>query len=253
VNEIILSVIIPCYNEMANLRKGVLEKVYAYLSKKKFSYEVIVVDDGSDDGGVEFIAAFVQDHPTFTLLKNKHLGKAGAVTAGMLAGKGKYRLFSDMDQATPIEEAEKLLGVFDKGYDVVIGSRSSRRKGSPLIRQFISRAQVVLRKSLVGLPHLTDTQCGFKMFRGEVADQLFSRVRIIHRGFKTIHGSNVTSGFDIELLYIANLMGYKIKEVPVQWLYVETRRVNPIKDSVQGVMDLVTIKQNALAGKYLKV
>lgn len=252
-SEITLSVIIPCYNEMANLRKGVLEKVYAYLSKQKFSYEVIVVDDGSNDGSVEFISAFVKEHQTFSFLKNKHLGKAGAVTAGMLAGKGKYRLFSDMDQATPIEETEKLLPVFDRGYDVVIGSRNSQRKGSPLIRQFISRAQVILRKLLVGLPELNDTQCGFKMFRGEVADQLFSRVRIIHKGFKAIHGSNVTSGFDIELLYIANLMGYKIKEVPVQWLYVETRRVNPIKDSLQGVMDLVTIKQNALAGKYLKV
>ena len=158
-----------------------------------------------------------------------------------------------MDQATPIEEVDKLMPFLNKGFDVVIGSRSNRRKGSPLIRQFISRAQVILRKLLVGLPELTDTQCGFKMFRGDVADQLFPRVRNIHKGFKAIHGSNVTSGFDIELLYIANLMGYKIKEVSVQWLYVETRRVNPIKDSLQGVMDLVTIKQNALAGKYLKV
>lgn len=253
---------------MANLRKGVLEKVHAYLSKQKFAYQVLVVDDGSDDGSVEYIATFVKDHPFFTLLKNKHLGKAGAVTAGMLAAKGKYRLFSDMDQATPIEEAEKLLHFFDEslqagplrlseasrqGFDVVIGSRSSRREGSPFIRQFISHSQVVLRKLLVGLPELTDTQCGFKMFKGEVADQLFSRVRIIHKGFKAIHGSNVTSGFDIELLYIADLMGYKIKEVPVQWLYVETRRVNPIKDSIQGVMDLITIKKNAVAGKYLKV
>jgi hypothetical protein len=91
------------------------------------------------------------------------------------------------------------------------------------------------------------------MFRGDIAETLFSRVKKIHSGFKTISGSNVTSGFDIELLYIAEKMGARIKEVPVQWLYVETRRVNPIKDSIQGVMDLITIKKNALKGMYSKV
>jgi len=238
---------------MANLRKGVLDKVDRYLTKRKSSFEVIIVDDGSDDGGVEFIREFALDHKEFVLIENKHMGKAGAVTSGMLQAKGKIRLFSDMDQATPIEALDKLLPFFDQGYDVVIGSRAGRREGSPLIRQFISRAQVILRKLIVGLPQLSDTQCGFKMFRGELAETLFKRVKVIHNGFKTISGSNVTSGFDIELLYIADKMGAKIKEVPVKWLYVETRRVNPVKDSIQGVMDLVTIKQNALKGMYSKV
>lgn len=245
-----ISVIIPCYNEMANLRKGVLEKVDLYLTKHHKSFEVIIVDDGSNDGSVEFIRNFTKDHKEFTLLENQHTGKAGAVTAGMLKGRGEYRLFADMDQATPIEEIDKLLPFFEEGYDVVIGSRANRRQGSPFIRQFISRAQVVLRKVIVGLPELSDTQCGFKMFRGNVADELFSKVKSIHHGFKKISGSNVTSGFDIELLYLAEKMGYKIKEVPVQWLYVETRRVNPIRDSIQGVMELVTIKKNSLKGIY---
>lgn len=238
---------------MANLRKGVLEKVHSFLTKKKYSFEVIVVDDGSTDGGVEFIREFVKEHKEFRLLENEHLGKAGAVTAGMLTARGKYRLFTDMDQATPIEEVSKFLPLFEEGADVVIGSRATRREGSPLIRRFISRSQVILRKTLVGLPQLTDTQCGFKMFRGEVADILFEKVKKIHKGFKTIHGSNVTSGFDIELLYIAEKMGYSIKEVPVQWLYVETRRVNPVTDSIQGVKDLLTIKKNAMNGVYGKV
>jgi len=238
---------------MANLRKGVLDKVDRYLTQRKSSFEVIIADDGSNDGSVEFIRDFAKNHKEFILLENKHMGKAGAVTSGILKAKGKYRLFSDMDQATPIEELDNLLPFFEQGYDVVIGSRSSRRKGSPLIRQFISRSQVLLRKSIVGLHDLSDTQCGFKMFRGDMAETLFSRVKTIHKGFKTINGSNVTSGFDIELLYIAEKMGAKIKEVPVQWLYVETRRVNPIKDSIQGVMDLVTIKQNSLKGMYSKV
>ncbi len=253
VSQITLSVIIPSYNEMANLRKGVLEKVDSYLTKKKYAFEVIVVDDGSTDGGTEFIREFVKDHKEFRLLENEHLGKGGAVTAGMLAARGKYRLFTDMDQATPIEEVSKLLPLFEDKADVVIGSRSTRRQGSPLIRRFISRAQIILRKMIIGLPGISDTQCGFKMFRGEVAEQLFTAVKKIHKGFKTIHGSNVTSGFDIELLYLASKMGYSIKEVPVEWLYVETRRVNPVTDSIQGVMDLVTIKKNAIDGVYSKV
>ncbi len=235
---------------MANLRKGVLDKVDRYLSKRKQSFEVIIADDGSNDGSVEFIREFIKEHKEFILLENKHMGKAGAVTSGILKAKGDYRLFSDMDQATPIEELDKLMPFFYQGFDVVIGSRATRREGSPLIRQFISRAQVILRKVIVGLPELSDTQCGFKMFRGEIAETLFTKVKNIHHGFKTISGSNVTSGFDIELLYIAEKMGYKIKEVPVQWLYVETRRVNPLRDSFQGVMELLTIKRNSLKGVY---
>ncbi|CAN5153237.1 glycosyltransferase family 2 protein [soil metagenome] len=249
-SDILVSVIIPSYNEIANLRKGVLDKVERYLSKRKQKFEVIVVDDGSNDGSVEFVREFTKDHKEFTLIENKHTGKAGAVTAGMLKAKGEYRLFADMDQATPIEELDNLMPFFDEGYDVIIGSRASRRKGSPILRQFISRAQVVLRKVIVGLPGLSDTQCGFKMFRGDIAETLFTRVKKIHHGFKTISGSNVTSGFDIELLYLANKMGSKIKEVPVQWNYVETRRVNPLKDSIQGVMELITIKRNAIKGIY---
>lgn len=252
-NDIFLSVVIPSYNEMANLQKGVLDKVDAFLKKQKYSFEVLIVDDGSTDGSVEFVRRFVKEHKHFTLIENQHTGKAGAVTAGMLAGKGKYRLFTDMDQATPIEELANLLPFAKEGYDIVIGSRSTKREGAPLTRLFISRSAIILRKLIIGLANLSDTQCGFKIFRGDVADKLFSAVKNIHRGFKTIHGSNVTSGFDVELLYIAQKMGYSIKEVPVRWLYVETRRVNPIRDSIQGLMDLIIIKRNAMAGKYSQV
>ncbi len=248
--HISLSVIIPCFEEMANLQKGVLDKVNNYLARKKFDYEVIIVDDGSHDGSVDFVEEFITDNPKFRLIKNSHTGKAGAVTAGMLTAKHELSLFTDMDQATPIEELEKLLPYFDEGYDVVIGSRANTRKGSPLIRQFISRANMVLRKAIVGVRDISDTQCGFKMFRTSVAKDLFSKVSTIHNGFKHINGSSVSSGFDVELLYIAEKMGNNIKEVPVRWLYVETRRVNPVKDSIDGVNELLKIKKNALSGKY---
>src|SRR5947209_5063199 len=110
--KIALSVVIPCYDEMANLQKGVLEKVKNFLDKKKFSFEVIVVDDGSTDGSVEFLKEFVKANRHFRLLQNAHFGKAGAVTKGMLEAKGERVLFTDMDQATPIEEIDKLLPFF---------------------------------------------------------------------------------------------------------------------------------------------
>jgi len=250
VEKIYLSVVIPCYDEMANLQKGVLEKVSVFLRKKKYTFEVIIIDDGSKDGSTEFIEHFLLENKNVRLIKNSHTGKAGAVTSGMLRVKGEYALFTDMDQATPIEELDKLLPYQKQGYDIIIGSRSIRRKGSPLSRIIMSRGVIILRKFIVGLSDISDTQCGFKMFKREVAHELFGRINKIHNGFKNISGSSVTAGFDVELLYIAEKMQYKIKEVPVDWLYVETRRVSPIKDSFEGLLELITIRINALKGKY---
>lgn len=248
--KIFLSVVIPSYDEMANLQKGVLDKIEHFLSKKKFPYEVIIVDDGSTDGSVELVRQFVREDPNFRLIENSHLGKGGAVTSGILNSKGDYVLFTDMDQATPIEELDKILPYFEKGFDVVIGSRSTVRKGAPFIRQFVSHAAIVARKIIVGMRDVSDTQCGFKAFKKEAARKLFARINKLHNSFKKIKGSSVSSGFDVELLYLAKHLGYKIKEVPVEWLYVETRRVSPIKDSVQGLMDLLKIKIKAMRGEY---
>ena len=249
VKKVYLSIIIPCYDEMANLQKGVLDKVKSFLEKKKFSYEVIVVDDGSTDGSEEFLSNFIKENPQFRLIEISHFGKAGAVTKGMLEAKGELVMFSDMDQATPIEELDKLLPYFDEGYDVVIGSRSGRRKGSPWTRQLMSRSWMMLRNLVIGLG-ITDTQCGFKMFRHEAAVKLFKKIDALHHGFRLVGGSSVSAGFDVELLYLAQQYGYKIKEVTVAWLYVETRRVNPIFDSLEALGDLVRIKKDAIAGKY---
>src|SRR3989344_437717 len=130
-SKLSLSVVIPSYNEMINLQKGVLDKVEHYLTKKKIRYEAIIVDDGSDDGSREFVEEFIRDNPKFRLIKNPHTGKAGAVIAGILAAEGEIILFTDMDQATPIEEINKLLPYFDEGFDIVIGSRNTHRRGAP--------------------------------------------------------------------------------------------------------------------------
>lgn len=250
--DIELSVVIPSYNEIVNLRKGVLDKIERYLTRQKYLWEVIIVDDGSDDGSAEFVERFIKEEKSFRLIRNNHSGKAGAVTTGMLSAVGKLRLFTDMDQATPIEEVEKLLPFFNEGFDVVIGSRSTR-KGSPLTRRVMSKGMMVLRKTMVGISDIHDTQCGFKMFRDEAAKDLFSKISELHHGFSRIHGSNVTAGFDVELLYLAEQMEYRIKEVPVEWLYVETRRVSPVNDSINGVLDLARISANKLSGKYHKL
>lgn len=244
-----LSVIIPSYNEMANLQKGVLDKVEHYLSKQKYLYEVIVVDDGSDDGSTRFVENFVKENSNFILLNNSHTGKAGAVTKGMLHATGEYVLFTDMDQATPIEQIDKLLPLINK-YDIVIGSRNSTRKGAPWTRQLMANGMIALRTIIVGINGIKDTQCGFKLFKNRVAKDLFSKLQKFHHGYKNISGSSVKAGFDVELLFLALKNNYSIKEVPVDWLYVESRRVSPIKDSIEALEDLVKIKVSDLKGKY---
>ncbi len=244
-----LSIIVPSYNEKTNLRKGVLDKIEHFLSKQQYSSEVIIVDDGSTDGSIELVEEFIKDNPRFSLIKTSHFGKAGAVTSGMLKGKGEYALFMDMDQATPIEEVSKLLP-FISEYDIVIGSRGSKRQGDPWTRLLMARGMIILRSIIVGMGEITDTQCGFKLFRKDVSGNLFSKLEKFHHGYKQISGSSVKAGFDVELLFLAQKMGYKIKEVPVEWFYVESRRVSPLKDSLEAVEDLLRIKLNALSGKY---
>lgn len=248
--RVFLSVVIPSFDEMTNLQKGVLDKIEHFLNKKKYSYEVIIVDDGSMDGSIEFVRNFTKDNSNFRLIENPHLGKAGAVTTGVLNSQGDFVLFSDMDQATPIEEVDKLLPYFGEGYDIVIGSRKSQRKGAPWTRKLMAQGMIFLRTFLVNLNGISDTQCGFKMFKKEAAQKLFSKINKLHSNFKKVSGSNVSAGFDVELLYIAEKLGYKVKEVPVNWLYVETRRVSPIKDSIEGFIDLLRIKVKALKGEY---
>jgi glycosyltransferase involved in cell wall biosynthesis len=243
-----LSVIIPAYNEEVNLEKGVLNQVSDYLSAQDYDYEVLVVDDGSTDQTVKLVNQFIKNNPKFRLIESPHGGKAVTVMTGLLEAKGEVILFTDTDQATPLSQVEHFWPKFDQGFDIVIGSRAGR-KGAPLIRQIYSLGFVIIRTLILGLP-FRDTQCGFKLFRHNVSEKIFKKVYDIHGGFKKISGSNVTSGFDVEFLYIAEKMGYRIKEVPVSWLYVESRRVNAFKDSLEGLKELFRIRNNKGKGTY---
>ncbi len=247
--EIHLTVVIPAYNEETNIRLGALDKVARYLEHQLYSWEAIVINDGSTDSTEGLLNNFASTNRNFSVIHNRHQGKAASVIKGMLTARGNIVLFTDLDQATPIKELEKVLPWFSKGYDIVIGSRSSQREGAPVLRLFMARGFMALRTVLLGLRGITDTQCGFKAFKREVAHDVFGRLKLYGQS-RQVSGSMVTAGFDIEVLYLAQKLGYKIKEVPVEWHYVETRRVNPLKDSWQGFTDIIKIRLNAVHGGY---
>lgn len=243
-----LSVVIPAYNEETNIRLGALDRVSRYLEHATYSWEVIVVDDGSTDATRRLLGEF-RSNKGFTVIENPHQGKAATVITGMLAARGAIVLFTDLDQAAPIREAEKLLPWFEKGYDVVIGSRSGRREGAPILRLLMARGFMLLRTIVLGLGGIRDTQCGFKAFRRDIAHDIFGRLKLYGTGHR-VSGSMVTAGFDIEVLFLARILGYRIQEVPIEWHYVETRRVNPLKDSWQAFLDILKIRLNAWRGLY---
>lgn len=249
--HIFLSVVIPAYNEATNIRLGALDKVARYLERQSYAWEVLVVNDGSTDETRELLDEYARTNPGFSIIHYPHKGKAGSVIAGMLAARGEIILFSDLDQATPIREVEKLLPWFEKGpgFDVVIGSRSSNRAGAPFTRLIMARGFMLLRSLLLGLHGIIDTQCGFKAFRKDVAHDIFHRLRL-YSDIQAASGATVSAGFDVEVLFLAKKLGFSIKEVPVDWHYVETRRVNPIRDSWQGLIDIIKIRLASMRGLY---
>ena len=245
--KIYLSVVIPAYNEEHNLRSGVMGAVYDYLKNQDYSWEVLIVNDGSTDSTSELIRRALPKHPGLKLIDEPHRGKGGTVIAGMLAAKGENVLFTDMDQATPLDQLEKLLPKIDEGYDIAIGSRSGR-EGAPLIRQLMAGGYSLLRAIVLQLPY-KDTQCGFKLFKRNAARKIFERMKIFNDQ-KLTQGAAVTAGFDLEILYLARKLKLKVAEVPVLWHHKEGTRVNPIKDSWDGLRDLLRVRINALTGKY---
>ena len=242
-----ISVVIPAYNEERNLKKGVLDEVGNYLENKGFNFEAIIVDDGSSDRTVEFIKKYVAKNKNFRLIQNSHGGKAKAVMTWMQDANGEIILFTDMDQATPINQIEKVIPQFERGFDIVIGSRQGR-KGAPFVRKLAAWGFSVLRGIILGLP-FKDTQTGFKAFSKTSVDKIIPKIRnewgVVH-----FRGGAVNAGFDVELLYLAKKYGFKISEVIVEWKYVDTERVQVVKDAMAAIYDMFRIRWNDLAGKY---
>jgi len=237
-----ISIIIPAYNEQARL-PDTLRRVERYLRESGWNFqEMLIVDDGSTDGTADAATDFAKTNPNVRVLRNPgNRGKGFSVRHGMLEARGEWRLFSDADLSTPIEELEKLWCAVEPGADqVAIGSRAIDRSligvHQPGYREAMGRIFNGVMRVATGLP-ISDTQCGFKLFRADVAEEVFSRQRIER------------FGFDAEVLYIAARRGYGIAEVPVRWNHVEGSKVG-ILSGLHAFGELLDIRLNSLRGKY---
>jgi glycosyltransferase involved in cell wall biosynthesis len=245
-----ISIVLPIYNEIANLKLGVIDQVIKFAKTNSQIKEILVVDDGSTDLSVEHIKKhYLQKASILKLINKEHSGKAFTVIKGIETATADYVLFSDMDLATPIEEADKLIAEINNHFQIIIGSRKKGRKGAPLIRKIMALGFMYIRNFAIGLKGITDTQCGFKLFEKQAAIKIINKLRVF-KAAKNIHGSSVGAGFDLEFLFLANKLGYKIKEVPVTWRHVETKRVSFVKDSLETLWDIAKIKQNELLNRY---
>ncbi|MBU1117730.1 glycosyltransferase [Patescibacteria group bacterium] len=209
-----VSIIIPCYNEENNLKRGVLDEVANFLSQARFEYEVLICNDKSTDNSLSLVKKFAKTHPKFKILDLPKGGKPGAIWGGLQKAKYPIVLFTDMDQSTPISEIKKLLPFYDKDYDIVIGSRGQDRTGFNFIRLLGSKVFSLFRKILLQSP-IDDTQCGFKSMKTDLAKEIFPCLNVI-KNIQSGQGWRV-SAYDVEMLFIAGKMGCKIKEVPVLW------------------------------------
>jgi len=260
-SEIHLSVIIPAYNEEKRLPKT-LEEIDKYLSKQNYDYEILVVNDGSKDKTAEVVRCLTPGVKHLRLIDNKeNYGKGYVVRQGMLEAKGEYRIFTDADNSTSIDQIEKMWPEFstsakgyggpaeasreggEKGSDIVIGSRDVKgavlNPPQNLIRRFVGEGFKILRKLILGLWEIEDTQCGFKCFSKRAAENIFPRCKIDK------------FAFDPEILILAQKMGYKIKEIPVYWKNDPESKVK-FKSVIKMAIDLLKIRWNIITKKYVQ-
>ena len=241
--ETYLSVIIPAYNEGRRLAKT-LREIAKYLKAQSYNWEILVVSDGSKDNTAQVARQLFSEIGNLRLIDNKeNHGKGYVVRQGMMEAKGKYRVFTDADNSTSIDQVEKMWSEFEKGYEVVIGSRDI--KGAVLavpqswIRMRIGDVFNLIVQIVCGLWGIWDTQCGFKGFTEKATEDIFPKCRIDR------------FAFDPEILVIAKKMGYKIKEIPITWINDPDSRVK-LKSMVKMGIDLFKIRLNMIKGLYEK-
>ncbi len=236
-----LTVVIPAYNEAARITPT-LRAIVACLRAWDRDFEVLVVDDGSRDetsAVVEGLRSELRELRLIRLAQNQ--GKGYAVRTGVLNSRRDLILMCDADLATPIEELARLQSVVASGADVAIGSRELSAAGVTVEARWYRRVMgrtFHLVVELLTVQGYRDTQCGFKLFRGSVAQDLFTRMRMA--GFS----------FDVELLVMARRRHYRVEEIPVNWVHQPGSRVNLVTDSLRMLVDLVRIRRNCLRGSY---
>jgi glycosyltransferase involved in cell wall biosynthesis len=240
---IYLSIVIPLYNEEKRIPESI-EKLGSYFKNQKYSYEIIFVNDGSSDNTVSKINSEISKQKNLKNIRiidnKKNHGKGYVIRQGIMNSFGKYVLFTDVDLSTPIEEVEKLFPYIEK-YPVIIGSRylkkDSIKIAQPLSRRIISRAGNLFVKTFLGFPY-KDTQCGFKLFESNASKDIFKRSTINRWGF------------DMEILAIAKLLGYKVKEVPVNWYDDPRSQVRAGRAAANTIKEVIKIKDNIKKGVY---
>lgn len=239
--SIYLSVIIPAYNEAERI-VPTLRATSEWLIKQNIVHEIIVVNDGSSDNTSEVVTAIAKELPNLRLVDSfPNKGKGHVVRLGMLEAKGNLRLFMDADNSTTIEQLPQLLSAITAGSHIAIGSRRAigayGAVKAPWYRRVWSRiANRVVRKGLIS--GISDTQCGFKLFTAESAQACFSRAKF--NGW----------AFDLEVLALAQALGYKIRELPVAWVHDQRTKINPIKDAIKITKEFMKIRQAFKRGDY---
>jgi len=234
-----LSIIIPAFNEAERLPET-LRKINTYLSTQDFSTEIIVVENGSTDGTYTIAINMQGEICCLTVLHENHRGKGRAIRQGMFIARGEYRFICDADLSMPIEEIANFMPSAELSASIAIGSREAPgavRYDEPQYRHLVGRAFNWFVRILL-LPGLTDTQCGFKLFREDAANAIFPRL--------TISGWT----FDVEALFIARKLGFKIVEIPIHWHHHPHSTVKVLRDSLQMGIDLLKIRLNDLRGRY---
>jgi dolichyl-phosphate beta-glucosyltransferase len=234
-----LSVVIPTYNETERILPT-LGAMAVTLCGFNAPWELIVSDDGSKDGTCELIETL--GWANLRVLRHPNTGKGGAVQRGVLAARGNLILFADADNSTPIEELPRLVSELDFGSDIAIGSRAAagaREENKSRLRRAASDGLRGLVRLVTGLK-TQDTQCGFKLFKRDVAQDLFGRQRL--QGF----------AFDLEILYLARKYGYSVAEVPVRWFDAPGSKIVAWRDGIRFLSDLGQILEHDLLGRYGK-
>lgn len=237
------SIVVPAYNESARLGSS-LEKILAYLEKRGWQTEILVVNDGSRDNTAEVGRSFERQHAAVRLIENPgNRGKGYSVRNGMLHASGEKLLFTDADLSSPIEESEKLFAALDAGAEVAMGSRWLQRElqteRQPLHRQALGRLFNFVLRMILGLKY-KDTQCGFKAFTRKAADTIFPRQQIERWGF------------DPEILYLARKFHLKTVEVPVGWAHDDRSKINPVIDGLKMATELLRVRWYDISGRYEK-
>lgn len=236
---------------MSNFQKGVLDKIGNYVRDDDRFIEVLIVDDGSIDESREVVEKkYLRQFPKFRLVACPHRGKAPTVISGIQEAKGDFVFFTDADLATPIEEVEKLISAQEATHaPLIIGSRGAVRPDAPFTRKIMALGMITIRTLIVGLRGIKDTQCGFKLFDRKSALHVIDKLVVFKR--KTVGSqASVSAIFDLEFLFIASKMKYKVIEVPVFWRHVETRRVSFFKDVYESLTDMARLKWYEMKGRY---